>query len=97
MLFVGVKLIGVYVTVHAIPALAALVELRELRWIWEGRSVGSDWHVLSRVTSTLLQLGLGIFLMLWSTKVGELITERKKTTQTTDASDSEPPEHPHQG
>ena len=72
-LLVGVKLIGVYVTVHAIPALVGCVV--ELRWIWWS---SSEWRVWSRIVSSVLELGLGVFLMLQSTKVVEMITERKR-------------------
>jgi hypothetical protein len=91
MLLVGVKLIGVYVTVRAIPALTSLMQLREVGWIWERRSVASDWRVLSAIISALLELGLGVLLMLQSSRVVGMIAERKTIAQTTDEPGSQEP------
>jgi hypothetical protein len=72
-LLVGVQLIGVYVTVHAAPAL-----VRELlscydTWHWD-----MDWRFWSRAIDEALQLALGVVLMLRSGKVVEIITKRKQ-------------------
>jgi hypothetical protein len=80
LLFVGVTLIGLYVVIHAILALAGeLVELGS-KGIYQ-----IEWRLWSKIASSLVQLGLGLFLMLRPTKVIEMITQRKAWTQPTDA------------
>ena len=88
LLFVGVTLIGVYVTIHAIPALAGA--LVELRWM------ESSSHVWDKITSSVVQLGLGIVLMLWSPKVIGLITRWREMVQSDDTCDAEHAEQPPQ-
>jgi len=73
---VGVQLIGVYVTVYAIPSFARTL-LEPLRMYQDHFA----WYPWSKIIIAAIQLGLGIFLMLWSNKVVELITRKKHQTQ----------------
>jgi hypothetical protein len=81
LLFVGVTLIGLYVVIHAIPALAG--EVVELGPKGVYQIEGRLW---SKIASSLVQLGLGLLLMLRPTKVIEMITQRKAETEPTDVS-----------
>lgn len=70
-LLVGVKLIGVYVTVYAIPSLAkALLASRPILEDQAGRQL---WN---RIVPAALQLGLGLLLAMKSEKVVELMAKR---------------------
>jgi len=71
-LLVGVKLIGVYVAVHAIPSLAR--SLLDARHLWEGQS---GLHLWNKIIPAALQLGLGLFLALKSEKVVQLMARRE--------------------
>jgi len=74
LLLVGVKLIGVYVTVLAIPNLARA--LLNTRHIWTRQIDLLVWYA---IIPSGLQLGLGLFLALKSDKVAEIITKKKET------------------
>lgn len=75
-LLVGIKLIGIYVTVHAIPSFVRV--LLESRQIWEGQV---DWYMWNKIVPTALELGLGLFLALKSDIVVDIITGKKELTQ----------------
>lgn len=69
-LAVGVKLIGVYVTVNAVSGLIrTLVDAQRL---WEGQVRLHAWNM---IIPAALQLGLGIFLALKTEKVVGIITK----------------------
>jgi hypothetical protein len=89
MLCVGVILIGVYVTVQAIPVLVGSMVRLGAMW-----TDPTPWFSRNTVISSVLQLGIGVFLMLQSTKVIEIITRRKDTAQPTDAADPESTDRP---
>lgn len=75
-LLAGVKLIGVYVTVYAIPSLVhALLDSQRL---WEGQIGLQVWN---KIIPAALQLGLGLFLALRSEKVVEVITKNKEPAE----------------
>jgi hypothetical protein len=81
LLVVGVTLIGIYLTVQAIPELAG--ELAELG----ARGFSQiNWRPWNRIFASVVRLGLGLFLTLKSAKVIEMIPQRKTPTQPTDAS-----------
>lgn len=63
-LLVGVKLIGVYMTVHAIPSLARA--LLDASRIWQGQAGLHPWN---KTIPAVLQLGLGLFLAMKSARV----------------------------
>jgi hypothetical protein len=75
-LLVGVKLIGVYVAVRAIPSLARA--MLDARHIWEGQVGLQLWN---KIIPAALQLGLGLFLALRSEKVVDIITNRKQPAE----------------
>ena len=71
-LLVGVQLIGVFVTVHAIPSLVrALMEV--LRY--HDEPIG--WDTWIKIVPTTLQLGLGLFLALGSRRVVAIVSIRE--------------------
>ena len=74
---VGIKLIGVYVTVYAIPALAKA--LSELATFGLGyvKSIG----LWTKILPATLQLVLGLFVMFRSDKVVDLVAGNKKLTE----------------
>jgi hypothetical protein len=76
MLLVGVKLIGVYVTVLAIPSLA-----RALLNSWQILAGQIGLRVWHGIIPSALQLGIGLFLALKSDKVVEIITKKEETTK----------------
>ena len=75
----GAKLIGLYVTVHAIPGFA--------RAILDSR-IFVSWHVgihfWTKIIPAAIQLGLGLFFTFKSSKVLDLITEKKDLTEQND-------------
>ena len=75
-LLVGVKLIGVYVTVYAIPSLAR--ELLVSQRLWEGQIGLQVW---SKIIPAALQLGLGLYLALKSETVVEIMTKKKNLAE----------------
>jgi hypothetical protein len=84
LLLVGVTLIGVYATAHAIPALAG-----ELVRLGLMKADGIEWRSWGRVISSVVQLGLGLFLMLMSPTVVKILARVNEMMQPTDESQSE--------
>jgi hypothetical protein len=76
----GVKLIGLYVTVYAIPNFAkALLDYRAYMAISFNRGFWTS------VLPSALQLALGLVLIFMSAKVVELLTKQKDVTEQTDS------------
>ena len=76
----GAQLIGLYVTVHAIPGFA--------RAILDSR-IFLSWHVgihfWTKIIPAAIQLALGLFFTFKSRKVLEMITDKKDLTEQPDA------------
>lgn len=74
LLFAGVALLGVYLTVNAIPTLGGELVVRGLK------GIDIDWRTAIKIVSSIIQLGLGLFLTLRSATVVEVIIHRKAPT-----------------
>jgi hypothetical protein len=91
-LLVGVKLIGVYVTVYAIPSLArALLDAQRL---WQGQIGLQVWN---RIIPAALQVALGLFLALRSEKVVEVMTKKQERAEPSAAPLPSAPAGPSEG
>ena len=75
-LLVGVTLIGVYVTVNAIPSLSRV--LLDARHVWDGQF---GLQLCNKIIPATLQLGLGLFLAMKSEKAVALITKKKESVE----------------
>ena len=73
LLAVGIKLIGVYITAHAIPGLVKL--LLETPAIWQGQM---PLHVWYKMIPTILEVLIGLFLALKSSTVIRIITRKNE-------------------
>lgn len=72
----GVKLIGLYVTVYAIPELAKALLESQVFISWQ---VGI--HFWTKILPAAIQLGLGLFFTFKSSKVLEWMTRDKELTE----------------
>jgi hypothetical protein len=70
---VGVQLLGVFFSVHAVSNL-----VRELLYCYDNWSWGVSWSFWSRAIAEAVQLGLGVVLMLASERVVAIIAKKRQ-------------------
>jgi hypothetical protein len=76
LLSVGIKLIGVYITAHAIPGLVKL--LLETPAIWQGNI---QLHVWYKMIPIILEVLIGLFLALKSNIVIKIVTRKNEKAE----------------